>query len=184
MTSDLAHLIPVHGYWVAFAGALLEGETILALAGLAAHRGYLALPPLVAVGAIGGFVGDQIYFAVGRHAGTRVLARFSRLQPRAVRASALIERHPELAVIAVRFMYGLRIVGPVAIGMSRVGWLHFAVLNAIGASIWSACWVGAGYLAGATLEAALGDIRQVERVLFGVAVGVAVVVSIYLHRRR
>jgi membrane protein DedA with SNARE-associated domain len=186
MTVDLAQLIPAHGYWVAFAGAVLEGETILALAGLAAHRGYLALPTLIVVGAIGGFFGDQIYFAIGRGFGARFLGRFPRLARRAGRATALIERHPELSVIAVRFMYGLRIVGPIAIGMSRIGWFHFAALNAIGAAIWSACWIGAGFVAGSAVEAALGNLKHVEHVLFIAALGVAIVATIALHwwRRR
>jgi membrane protein DedA with SNARE-associated domain len=180
----LAPLISEHGYWVTFVGALLEGETILALAGLAAQRGYLHLPLLMAIGAIGGFAGDQIYFAIGRHGGTRLLERFPRFKPRAARVTAMIERHPELAVIGVRFIYGLRTVGPAAIGMSGIAWWHFAVLNALGAAIWSVCWVGTGYLMGETVEMLLGNLRHIERVLFAVAAVVALAVTILLHWRR
>ncbi len=178
---EIGPLVSVHGYWVAFVGALLEGETILVLAGLAAARGYLALPLLIVVGAVGGFVGDQVYFAIGRHAGTRLLARLPRLQPRAARVAAMIERYPELAVIGLRFIYGLRTVGPAAIGMSAIGWGHFALLNCLGAAIWSACWVAAGYLAGAAVEAALGDLRHVEHLVFAWAFGAAIVATIVLH---
>ena len=181
MTADLAHLIPTHGYWVAFLGAVLEGETILVLAGLAAHRGYLALPVLVAVGAVGGFLGDQAYFLIGRRWGRPFRARFPRLEPRAARAAGLIERHPELAVIGVRFAYGLRIVGPMAIGMSGIGWLHYAALNALGAAIWSACWISAGYLAGTAVEAALGSLKHVEHILFIAALIVAIVAPLALR---
>jgi len=180
----LAPLIEEHGYWVTFVGALLEGETILALAGLAAQRGYLHLPALAMLGAIGGFVGDQIYFVVGRRAGARLLERFPRFRPRAARVAAMIERHPELAVIGVRFLYGLRTIGPAAIGMSGVAWWHFALLNAIGASIWSVCWVSAGYLLGETVEMMLGNLRHVEHVLFAVAAIVALAATIVLRWRR
>src|SRR4051794_10359223 len=117
MWGDLARFISEHGYEVTMLGALLEGETILVLAGLAASRGYLALPMLMALGAFGGFLGDQFYFALGRHSGARLLARFPSLQSHAARATSLVERHPELFVIGVRYMYGLRIVGPMVIGM-------------------------------------------------------------------
>src|SRR5262245_35305943 len=73
---DLASLLQGYGYSVVFVGTVLEGETILALAGLAAHRGYLALPWVIAAAAAGGFLGAQIYFFVGRFYGPRVLARF------------------------------------------------------------------------------------------------------------
>ncbi len=180
----LAQLISEHGYWVTFVGALLEGETMLVLAGLAAQRGYLHVTVLVAIGAVGGLVGDQIYFAIGRRNGARLLGRFPRFKPRAARVTAMIERHPELTVVGVRFLYGLRSIGPVAIGMSGIAWWHFALLNAVGAAIWSACWVGAGYLAGETVEMFLGDLRHVERILFGAAAAVALVATIVLHWRR
>src|ERR1700758_1914607 len=105
MWEDLARLIPEHGYAVAMLGALLEGETILALAGLAANRGYLALPNLIVIGAIGGFLGDQFYFAIGRHHGARFLARFPGIGKHAAHAASLIERYPELSIISVRYMY-------------------------------------------------------------------------------
>jgi hypothetical protein len=50
-------------------------------------------------------------------------------------------------------------------GMSRIGWLHFAALNAIGAAVWSACWIGAGYVAGTAVEAALGNLKHADRVV-------------------
>ena len=184
MHHHLASLIGDHGYWVTFVGALLEGETILALAGLAAERGFLQLPLLMAIGAVGGFTGDQIYFLIGRRFGTRLLTRYPRFQARAHRVAAMIERYPELAIIGVRFIYGLRTIGPAAIGMSRIAWWHFAALNAIGAAIWSVCWIGAGYLTGETVEMLLGSLRHVERKLFAVAGIVAIVATIYLHWRR
>jgi membrane protein DedA with SNARE-associated domain len=184
MSAQLAELIPTHGYWLAFVGALLEGETVLTLAGLAAHRGYLSFPLLVALGALGGFAGDQVGFLVGRQLGDRVADRFPRLAPVMARARALVERYPHLAVVAVRFVYGMRIAGPIVIGTSRLHWATFAALNAAGALLWSACWVSAGYLAGSAIEAALGHLKHVEHLLFGAAALVAVAASVWLHLRR
>jgi membrane protein DedA with SNARE-associated domain len=184
MTLHLATLIPEHGYGIAFLGALLEGETVLILAGLAANRGYLDWPLLIAIGAAGGFLGDQIYFAIGHHFGNRVLDRFPRFKPMAERVDAMIVRYPHLAVIGVRFTYGLRTAGPMIIGMGRMHWLQFALLNALGAIIWSTCWVGLGYLAGSALEAALGNLKHVEHVVFAVALLILAAVSVVLHLRR
>ena len=41
---DLPLLIQTYGYPAAFVGSMLEGETVLVLAGLAAHRAHLSLP--------------------------------------------------------------------------------------------------------------------------------------------
>ena len=181
---DFASLLPEHGYSIAFVGAVLEGETVLILAGLAANRDYLSWPALIALGAAGGFIGDQIYFAIGRRFGAHVLAKFPRLQGAAQRAERLIIRFPHLVVIGVRFTYGLRIAGPMVIGMSRMHWIHFAWLNALGALIWSAIWVGLGYLAGEALTAAMGNLKHIEHVVFAVALALAVIVTVFLHWRR
>lgn len=186
MTFDYAPLIERYGYLATFAGTLVEGETLLILSGLAAHRGYLSLPLVVLVGAIGGALGDTAFFLLGRHYGSRLLARFPRFAPAADRVHAMIERYPAATILGVRFMYGLRTAGPAIIGTTRVGFARFAALNAIGALAWSACWAGAGYVLGKAAEHLLGDLAKVERELF-IAVIVALVLALvawYAWRRR
>ena len=76
---DLPALIQQYGYLAVFFGSVLEGETLLVLAGIAAHRGYLSLQWVVAIAAVGAFIGDQTCFLIGRLLGQRVLARWPRL---------------------------------------------------------------------------------------------------------
>ena len=51
-----------YGYIVLFAWSILEGEIGLVMAGIMSHTGDMFLPFAIFVGALGGFVGDQIYF--------------------------------------------------------------------------------------------------------------------------
>ena len=106
---DLASVIQQYGYIAVFVGSVLEGETLLVLAGLAARRGYLSLPWVVVVAVTGAFIGDQICFLVGRRLGPKVLARWSRLRPSIARADALLTRYGAFIVISLRFTYGLRL---------------------------------------------------------------------------
>jgi membrane protein DedA with SNARE-associated domain len=183
---DLASLIQNWGYPAVFAGSLIEGETILALAAVAAHRGYLALPWVIAVAAAGGFVGDQVYFLVGRFAGDRVLARWPALRPGAERVRRLLDRYDTPLILGVRFMYGLRTVGPIAIGMSRVHWLRYAALNLAGAILWATLVAGIGYALGEVLTRVLGDLKRVEEWVFGIVlvVGLALVAWLRWRGRR
>jgi membrane protein DedA with SNARE-associated domain len=126
---DIGTVIQVYGYPVVFAGSLLEGETVVALGGLAARREYLELHWVVACAAAGGFLGDQFFFALGRCYGERLLQRYPRLKPPMARVHVLVVRYENWIVIGLRFMYGLRIAGLLAIGMNRIGWLRFAGFN-------------------------------------------------------
>src|SRR5208282_6076652 len=148
MDAEFAALIAKYGYAATFVGTLLEGETFLVLSGLAAHRGYLGLPPLIALGAAGAFLTDNLFFAMGRALGPALLKRFPSLAPSAARAHALVERLPNTAVISVRFLYGMRSVGPAVIGSGTMAWSRFLLLDAIAALLWSGCWIGAGYALG------------------------------------
>lgn len=158
----LATLIESHGYWVLAIGCLLEGETILVLAGFAAHQGYLNPFAVVGIAAMAGFCGDQFYFWLGRWHGTAVLARWPSVVRQADRLHRLMARYHAAVIIGVRFAYGLRIAGPVLIGMSPISGLRFGLLNALGALLWASLIAGVGWVFGRAAEAALGDIRQIE----------------------
>ncbi len=184
MAIEFAPLVAQYGYPATLVGALFEGETVLVLAGLFAHRGILEYPLLVVLGALGGAMGDIAYFALGRRYGAALLGRFPKFAPAATRVHALIERFPDLAVFGIRFVYGLRTVGPAVIGASKVSWPRFLLLNALGALVWSACWVSAGYVLGTAAQRLLGRVMHVEREFFIAAVIVALIVTVILRTRR
>jgi len=158
----LAALIQSHGYWLLAVGCLLEGETVLLLAGFAAHRGHLELQWVVLVAAAAGFSGDEGFFWLGRRHGAAVLARWPAAARQAQRVQALIVRYQGAVIVFVRFAYGLRTAGPVIIGMSPIATWRFAAFNALGALLWACVVGGVGWVFGQAAEAALGQLQQIE----------------------
>lgn len=181
---DLGTLIEQYGYWVLALGCLLEGETILALAGFAAHRGYLALPWVIVVAAVAGFAGDQFYFWLGRRHGADVLERFTVLARHATKVHRLIERYDAWVIIVVRFAYGMRIAGPIVIGTSPVPAIRFAVFNAIGALAWALLIAATGWLFGAAVERLIGEIHRIEVWLFVAIAAVGIGLAVWHTWRR
>lgn len=180
---DPAALIQTHGYWALALGCLLEGETPLVLAGFAAHRGYLALPWVITIAALAGFVGDQVFFWLGRRHAHAVLRRFPSLQRHSSRVHGLIATHASLLIIGMRFAYGLRIAAPVIVGSSNIAAGRFAILNGVGAVLWAVVIATLGWSFGQAIELLLGDIRHIEGwVALGLAVA-AVSVALW-HRMR
>ncbi|MDD5250329.1 MAG: DedA family protein [Rhodocyclaceae bacterium] len=160
--AEVVGLVAAYGYAAVFVGTLLEGETILIAAGFAAHQGLLDWRAVVAVAVAGAVLGDQLAFLLGRWKGTSLLARFPALARRAPRVHAMLERHDAIVILSVRFLYGLRIAGPLILGSSRVPLLRFAVLNAIGAVAWAMLVAGAGYAFGLALESLLANLKRFE----------------------
>lgn len=142
---DAAAWIQHYGLGAVALGTFLEGESVLLAAAAAAAHGLLSLPGVIAVASVAGFLGDQLFFLLGRRYGDRLLERWPRLRPGAERARALLQRHHVGLILSVRFLYGLRIAGPMAIGMSGVHWARFAALNLLGALAWASAIAGLGY---------------------------------------
>lgn len=180
---DLAGLIDSYGYLAVALGAFLEGETILALAGLAAHRGYLDFYTVVVVAMICGFAGDQFYFFLGRRKGARILERFPDARERAHRFDDLLRRWHAPLIVMIRFMYGFRIVGPILLGMGRVPSWKFVVFNFIGAAIWAPLIAGIGYLFGGIVESVLHDVKRIEVWLFAAVIAVGILALAIHHWR-
>jgi membrane protein DedA with SNARE-associated domain len=157
----LAPWIAQHGYAALAIGALLEGETMLLLAGAAAHDGLLQWPWVVAIAALAGFAGDTLLFALGRWQSPRVFARWPMLATRVrPRIDGWLARHAGLTVVGVRFAYGLRVAGPLVLGTTSLRWPRFVAFNALGALAWAATFAGLGALLG---EAALPVLHALER---------------------
>lgn len=180
----IAALVAQYGYLAVFVGALLEGETVLLLAGAAAQRGLLSYPVVVLIAFFAGTLGDQILFAIGRRYGTALLRRYPGFEARAARIRELIRRHQNALVVGVRFMYGLRLIGPVAIGMSEVSARRFLVFNLIGAAIWAPLVVGVGFLFGEALDRVLAGLGRFEALALGVVALIVIGVALGRRRRR
>jgi membrane protein DedA with SNARE-associated domain len=178
---SLATLIAAHGYWILALGCVLEGEMVLLLAALAAHRGYLNPAAVIAIAVASAFGSNQFFFWLGRRHGTALLERWPVLATHSVQIRRLIERHASLAAVAVRFVYGIRIAGPILIGASSMPPLRFAVLNALSAIAWAFLVFGVGWLFGEVAQTIFGHVAHVEGWLLGALI--AALVAWHLLRR-
>ena len=182
----LQSLIDHYGYLAIFIGTFLEGETILVLAGFAAHRGYLDLSGAIGAAFLGTLFGDQLYFFLGRRHGGAVLARRPHWETRIARVRELLRRHEIPLILGFRFLYGLRTVTPFALGLSGVRPLRFALLN-VPAALAGAIAIGVlGYELGDAFERLLGDLKRIEGLLFAAiaAAGAALWLGQWIRRRR
>lgn len=181
---DIAALISSYGYLAVFGGAFFEGETVVALAGFAARRGYLELPWVVLTAFAGTLCGDQLYFYLGRRHGMRWLERRPQWRARADQVTRRLERHQTLFILSFRFIYGIRTVSLIAIGLSRISAPRFFVLNAISAAAWAALVAGLGYAFGHALEALLRDVEHYEGWVLAGAVVLALAARLIVRWRR
>jgi membrane protein DedA with SNARE-associated domain len=181
---DLPSLIAQFGYAAVLVGTVLEGETVLLLAGYSAHRGYLDFAAVVGIAWLGGALGDQFFFWLGRRHGQRLIARRPLLRTRVERAFTLIERYPVAVILTMRFMWGLRMALPIAIGISRVGWRRFLWLDLLSSALWAPLVAGIGWAFGALLERDAAMLRHYEHWVMAGMAAAALLLRLIVRRAR
>src|SRR5258708_5163852 len=98
----------IYAYPLTFLVTLFLGESIVLLGGYLGSRGIVHIPSLITVAWLGSYLGDQIWFYLGRRYGTRLVQRFPRWQPKVDRALRLLDRYSTVFVLSFRFIYGVR----------------------------------------------------------------------------
>ncbi|KTS93376.1 hypothetical protein SB14R_20860 [Pseudomonas oryzihabitans] len=169
-----SEMISNYGYGAAVLGALVEGDGVAILAGIAARHGYLLFPLTALCVALGGFIGDQTLFFLGRRYGDGILRRFKHQQQRIDWLRRRIHRHEALWIIGIRFAYGFRLIGPLLIGASGVRPRRFLFYNVIGALLWGFLMTGVGYLVGEILRDFFAEHHVSKRWFFAAAICVVV----------
>ena len=178
----LETLVIHYGYMVILLMTFFGGEEFLMLAGFLAHRGYLTFSLIVLSGFAGSLVADQLYFYLGRKKGSAFLDKHPSWKTRADRIRKLLHQHQNLVILLFRFVYGIRAVTPVLIGVSNVSSFKFLVLNAIGAITWAIALTSLGYYFGHAAELLLDDVKKYEFIIIGLIILVGLVVWMLEYR--
>jgi len=180
----LAYLVSTYGYLAIIIGTFFEGETILLLGGIAAHHGYLELQWVILSAFIGASLGDQLYFFIGHKAGEQFLDKRPQWQEKVQKIFSLLHQHKIWLILGFRFLYGLRIVAPFAMGSAKISFRLFVPLNIIGGLIWASVFGYIGYLFGNVLEAMLGNIKKYEMFVFLILAVLGVLFWLFRIRKK
>jgi membrane protein DedA with SNARE-associated domain len=158
----LTQYLEAHGYWVLFVWTFLEGEAGVIMAGFLAFHGYLNIFGVILTALSGSFLGDQLYFYLGRMKGPLFFRLFTPMARKFRKALRLIEKHGAFATFISRYTYGFRIILPIIIGMTKMESLRFFRLNLASALSWSIVFSMAGYLFGKSASLFIEDVEEYE----------------------
>ncbi len=148
-----------YGYIVLFGWSILEGELGLVMAGIMSHTGDMFLPFAIMVGGLGGFVGDQIYFYIGRFNKKYIHDKLREQRRKFAIAHLLLKKYGWPLIFVQRYMYGMRTVIPMAIGLTKYSSQKFAFINFVSAICWAAITIIPAYYFGEELLRLLAWIK-------------------------
>lgn len=177
MTDAIHNLIEQYGLIAVFLGCVAEGESAALLGGFFAHQHVFVLWQAFLAAAIGAFAGDSFFFILGRSFADHPFVVKLKGRPGFSHAYRLVSTHPDIFVLTNRFIYGLRLVGGIAAGLSGMAVTRFVILNAISSMVWAGLFTTIGYVFGLGAERIVGQaLVRHERLLIALAIGLGVAV--------
>jgi membrane-associated protein len=168
----------------AFTGILVPGDVILAIGGVYAGRGELALPGVIACGALFGILGSTAGYLLGRRYGDSILRRapiLRRFESRIEEAQASIAANAGKTIVVGRFVTGAAVFVPFVAGASGVRARTFFSYAIPTMAVWTTGLALIGFVVG-------NNIGTIDRILSriglaGLALGI-LVIGIWIWRRR
>jgi membrane-associated protein len=168
----------------AFTGILVPGDVILALGGVYAGRGELALAGVIACGASFGVLGTSTGYLLGRRYGDSVLRRapiLRRFEERVAQARASIASNAGKTIVLGRFITGAAVFVPFVAGASGIRARTFFAYAVPTMFVWSTGLALLGFFVG-------NNVGTIDRILSrvglaGLGLGV-LVVGIWIWRQR
>lgn len=158
------------------------GDTAMITAGILAANDGLALPLVIAAGALGGLLGDNAFYFLGRKFGPGLVLRVVRNERRRElyrKAEGQIAMRGATIVIVGRFVPGGRAVTTFACGTAAYPYRRFFAADAFAAVAWATYTALLGFAGGRTFRDALW-----EPLLIGLAVGFLLGLGAEALRRR
>ncbi|MGP1562065.1 MAG: DedA family protein [Helicobacteraceae bacterium] len=137
-----------YGYFILFPWSIMEGEAGLVMAGLLCHTGDMNIFLAITVAALGGFTGDQIYFYLGRYNKKFILKKLTKQRRKFALAHLLLLKYGWSIIFFQRFIYGLRTVIPMSIGITRYDYRQYAFINLLSAFVWASLTIVPVYIFG------------------------------------
>lgn len=162
----------------------LPGDSLLFIAGTVTASAVMNVHLLVFLLIVAATLGDSVNYAVGHYIGPRVYdkpdSRWFK-QEHLRQTQAFYDRYGAITIIIGRFVPIVRTFAPFLAGVAGMSYRRFLAYNVIGAVVWVASLVYAGYL--------FGNIPWVKSNLTWIVIGIVVVslipaVTTFLQERR
>src|SRR4030095_2839377 len=120
----------------------------------------------IAFGAAGVVITDHVWYFAGHLGGDRLLRLYCRLtfsSPDCVgRTTDWFKRFGALTIVVGRFVAAVRVLAWPLARENGVGYVTFLALDLLAAFVWTAIWVGLGWLLGSRWAEAPAEIRLIS----------------------
>jgi len=175
---EILNNLTTYGYIILFLYSLGGGFFALAAAGVLASIGKMDLTTSIAVAFVANFIGDQallLFTRANRHTMMEYLKKHRR---KLAYSHLLMKKYGVWVIFLQKYIYGVKTLVPIAIGLTRYDALKFGLFNVLAAAVWAVLIGAVSYLGGKSVLSMLDKAKENPWVL--PLVGVLIIAAIAL----
>ena len=144
----MEQLIQDWGYVALFLYSFGGGFVGLAIASVLSYSGDLNIYVCIIIAAISNFIGGQFLFFLARKNKNYAKDMIKKYGRKIALAHLLMKKYGSFVIFVQKYIYGIKTLVPLAMGITKYSALKFTIFNAMAAILW-ACVIGyASFTAG------------------------------------
>ena len=152
---DVMSNFATYGYIALFFYSLGGGFIGIVAAGILSHLGEMDISISIIVAIIANFLGDIMLFYLGRYNKKEVMGYFKKHRRKLALTHIWIKRYGDKVIFIQKYIYGIKTLVPLVIGLTKYELARFIPLNAMASVLWGISFGLAAYFAGAVLKPAV-----------------------------
>lgn len=155
---EMLNSLSTYGYIILFLYSLGGGMVAIIAAGVLSYTGQMDLTISIIVAATANTLGDTLLFYMSRYNRAQMMPYIIKHRRKVALSNLLMKKYGDKIIFFQKFVYGIKTLIPLTIGLTKYSFTKFNILNAISAIIWSIGLGLASYTAGEPLMRAAGFI--------------------------
>ncbi|WP_353662030.1 VTT domain-containing protein [Hydrogenimonas sp. SS33] len=148
---EILNNLATYGYIILFFYSLGGGFFALAAAGVLSSMGKMDLATSIGVAFVANFIGDQALLLFTRFNKAQMMGYLKKHRRMLAYTHLLMKKYGTWVIFLQKYIYGVKTLVPVAIGLTRYDATKFALLNLLAAALWAVTIGVVSYLGGKTV---------------------------------
>lgn len=106
-------------------------------AGILSYAGKMDLSTSIFVAFLANALGDSLLFYMSRYNKSQFMPYLKKHRRKLALSHILMKRYGDKIIFFQKFVYGIKTLIPIAIGLTKYSFLKFNILNIVSAAIWA-----------------------------------------------
>lgn len=140
--------LSTYGYLILFFYTLGGGMIAIIAGGVLSYAGEMDLAFVIIIATIANFLGDTLLFYLSRYSKKEFASYLKKQRRNLALAQVLFKKHGDKIIFMQKYVYGIKTLVPIAIGLTKYSFVKFSFLNILASIVWGLALGFASYYAG------------------------------------